>query len=335
MFCKIAKYIVLSIVVAGAAVACGSHGRSKSADGAETVQKDIAFPETAVPAMLSDPEERIEYLLEHFWDGFFELSGGRCDTAYAAGVRKEVIEQEFGTFSTMLWMVPVHTAADAVANLFRKAEAAALRDSVSNVFGAITDIVVKYLYDPNSPVRNEEFYLPYVSGLASSPAVSKGMKLTYGYELQMCSLNRIGAPVADFEFTDIHGRIRRLHDVKAEYILLFFSNPECPDCKKIVHAMAESEGISALEKSGRLAVVNIYIDRELDMWRKNSAEYPSEWIIGYDHNYLIRADQIYNVRAIPSLYLLDADKKVLLKDAPSDKVFDFLNGVLAKEEQKF
>ena len=35
-------------------------------------------------------------------------------------------------------------------------------------------------------------------------------------------------------------------------------------------------------------------------------------------------DQIYNVRAIPSLYLLDREKRVILKDAPQDKVFEKL-----------
>ena len=334
MSCKTARYIILSIAVAGAVAACGNRGGSKAAAGAESLRKDIAFPEAAVPAMLTDPGERIEYVLEHFWDGFFGLSGGLCDSSYSAGVSKEVIERQFGTFSTLLWMAPVHTAADAVASLFRKAEAAELGDTASNVFETITDDVVKYLYDPNSPVRNEEFYLPYVSGLSVSVAVSEDMKPAYGYEAQMCSLNRIGTPAADFEFTDRRGRIRRLYGVKADYVLLFFSNPGCPDCKNIAQALTGSEGMSALMKDGKLAVVNIYIDREIDKWREYSSEYPAEWITGYDHNYIIREDRCYNVRAIPSLYMLDADKKVLLKDAPADKVFEILEGALVKEEQK-
>lgn len=331
---KSAIYISLAIAVTAVAAACGNRSRGGAAAEAEPPEKDIAFPEVTVPAILTDPEEALEYMLEHFWDGFFGLSGGLCDSSYAAGVSKEVIEREFGTFSTLLWMAPVRTATDAVASLFRKAEEAALRDTSSNVFGTVTDYVVKYLYDPNSPVRSEEFYLPYVSGLSISAAVPEEMKLSYSYEAQMCSLNRIGTPAADFEFTDRSGRVRRLYGVKTDYILLLFSNPGCPDCKRIAQAITDSEGMSALERNGRLAVVNIYIDNEIDKWKEYSSSYPQEWISGYDHKYLIRTDQIYNVRAIPSLYLLDGDKKVLLKDAPSEKVFEFLNGVFAKEEQK-
>ena len=38
-------------------------------------------------------------------------------------------------------------------------------------------------------------------------------------------------------------------------------------------------------------------------------------------------DLLYNVRAIPSLYLLDRDKTVLLKDAPEDRVFAALHAI--------
>ena len=33
---------------------------------------------------------------------------------------------------------------------------------------------------------------------------------------------------------------------------------------------------------------------------------------------------LYNVRAIPSLYILDKDKRVIMKDAPETKVLAFL-----------
>ena len=52
--------------------------------------------------------------------------------------------------------------------------------------------------------------------------------------------------------------------------------------------------------------------------------YPDEWYNGYDPNLVIRNDMLYNIRAIPSLYLLDEDKRVILKDAPQETVFAWL-----------
>ena len=237
---------------------------------------------------------------------------------------RQEVENSFGTYSAILWQTDVRTAISSVARLFSRAEAIELRDTSSNVFETITFLAHKYFYDPNSPVRNEEFYLPFVEGLAHSPAVKEDMKPAYSYDASMCRLNRIGSPAADFSFTDLAGHRHTLYGVKAEYTLLFFSNPGCQSCKEITDVLVSEPFIEAMQSSGRLAVVNVYIDQELDKWREYAAGYPSGWISGYDHNYIIRTDQLYSVRAIPSLYLLDSSKNVILKDAPQDKVFDFL-----------
>ena len=78
-------------------------------------------------------------------------------------------------------------------------------------------------------------------------------------------------------------------------------------------------------ESGSLAVLNIYIDEDLKAWKEYMPIYPKEWYNGYDPYYLIRTDVLYNVRAIPSLYLLDKDKKVIMKDAPEARLFDWLS----------
>ena len=39
---------------------------------------------------------------------------------------------------------------------------------------------------------------------------------------------------------------------------------------------------------------------------------------------VIRNEELYSVRAIPSLYLLDEEKRVILKDAPENKMMHYL-----------
>jgi ribonucleotide reductase alpha subunit len=76
---------------------------------------------------------------------------------------------------------------------------------------------------------------------------------------------------------------------------------------------------------GRLAVVNIYIDEDIQAWRSYMPIYPEEWYNGFDPDYVIRNSDLYNVRAIPSLYLLDAEKRVIMKDAPEERLFRYLS----------
>ena len=291
-------------------VACGPR---KTAAPAE-----VAFPSRLdIPSVYSDPAERAAYVARHYWDAFLTQEGA-CDTARLHGVRRDEVEHAFGTWVTLLEQACIlDDASDAVAKLFEKVQA----DTA--VLRALDGWADKYFYDPNSPVRNEDLYLPWVRARAASPL----RQAADDYTLRMCSLNCIGTPAADFSFTDLKGRIRTLYGIKADFTVLFFSNPGCPACHEIVESIRALQNVEEAIGQGRLAVVNVYIDQDVARWLELSGEYPRSWVCGYDHHYLIRSDVLYNVRAIPSLYLLDADKKVLLKDTPQENIIGFIRGL--------
>ena len=216
-------------------------------------------------------------------------------------------------------------AVKAVNRLFDRASACEKKDTSSNVFESMTAIVERYLYDPNSPMRNEDFYAPYVSRLAGSELVDEAMRGAYEYDAKMCALNKVGTKAADFRFSDVKGKTYRLYDIDSDFVVLFFSNPGCTACMDIINTLKSSPQVAEGLATGRLAVLNIYIDEDLEGWRKYMPVYPQEWYNGFDPDFVIRTDVLYNVRAIPSLYLLDKDKKVIMKDAPEGRLFEWLD----------
>lgn len=319
--CTLAAVLVIGFV-AFCAVGCG--GRRTTAK--EVFQPRKFPPVPSVPAMVTDQAEAREYVAMHFWDAFLDTSKTySCDTGLVNGVRKDDVESALGMFLTIIERgLPVSSGQKAVSELFKKVSAMEMADTSSNVFEFFEEHVPRYLYDPNSPVRNEDLYLPYVSGLASSPFVDKDMVPAYSHDAGMCSLNRYGTPAADFAFTDLAGHRRSLHGIKAGHTLLFFSNPGCNACGEITEALTNSPKVTELISSGKMAVVNIYIDLERDKWREYAKTYPKEWYSGFDQDYAIRTDVTYNVRAIPSVYLLDAGKNVILKDATTENLMTYL-----------
>lgn len=92
----------------------------------------------------------------------------------------------------------------------------------------------------------------------------------------------------------------------------------------IINVLKGEPAIAEMISSGALAVVNIYIDEDIQGWRDYMPIYPEEWYNGFDPDLVIRNDNLYYVRAIPSLYLLDEEKRVILKDAPENRLFEFL-----------
>jgi hypothetical protein len=88
----------------------------------------------------------------------------------------------------------------------------------------------------------------------------------------------------------------------------------------IINMLKGEPRISEMISGGTLAVLNIYIDEDLQGWKDYMSVYPEDWYNGFDPDFIIRNDELYNVRAIPSLYLLDKEKRVILKDAPENKM---------------
>ena len=304
---RLLRQIPLILAVLVTASSCG-----ESPSSAPRVR---TFPKVSIPSVLQG-DEALSYAAVHYWDAFLDTTGKwLSDSLHLAGVDMESVEQQVGTYSTILGMIPLDDARESMGALFSRMEECA--DSLT--FEGLSSLVCRYMYDPNSPVRNEDIYSPFADGLAHSPRVPKERRRGYQWEVSMSSLNRVGTPAADFSFTDIRGRRHTLYGVKAPLTLLFFSNPGCPNCREIMGALTMEE-VSSLVGQGILAVVNVYIDEDLQAWRDYEHNYPRGWLTGYDQDCLIRNDVLYNVRAIPSLYLLDSEKTVLLKDAPLEKV---------------
>ena len=311
---------ILALTMLVLAVSCGRTGKSGRQVVSDSAAAGQPFPQLVVPKMIEDPTERITYVINHFWDGLSDMSGV-SDSLHVAGVLKEDVEKAFGEYSAILHSVAdVNALAQSVSKMFDAAEACERKDTSSNVFETITGFAEKYFYDPNSPVRSEECYLAYLQRLVKSDFANPDMKPAYEFDLSMCSLNRIGEKAADIKFEDINGKKYTLYGIRSDYTLLFFANPGCPNCKEITEGLIANSEVSELVNAGKLKIVNIYIDEQIDKWREYVPEYPREWLCGYDYNYIIRNDLTYSVRAIPSLYILDKDKKVILKDATFDDV---------------
>lgn len=289
------RYVYIFVIVAFL-TACGGGGGNK------TKPQDPAFPMVEVPAIIAEPEARTDYLAERFWDRVTDIKS----------IPSEELESKFALWATLLKRVTPDVISAAMDRFF------AGSDSLK--VATILPLADDCFYNPNSELRNEEAYLCFLKHLLRANLPDESKRTHYEFCLKMCSMNRPGYPAADFAFTTREGKIRTLYSVKAPVILLFFSNPGCPLCASYQEALEADEALNGKIKTGELCVVNIYPDADVEAWKEYVSHYPQEWVCGRDHLLKVRADLIYSLRAIPSLYLLDSDKKVILKDAVYSEV---------------
>jgi hypothetical protein len=88
--------------------------------------------------------------------------------------------------------------------------------------------------------------------------------------------------------------------------------------------MVNSAWLNHLLETGKLDILAIYPDNELPLWKKHKDEIPSLWINAHDQPRVIKDKLLYDLKAIPTFYLLDRDKKVLLKDTDIQRIEAFL-----------
>ena len=285
----------------------------------------LSFPEVVLPGMLNDPQDRADWLALNYWNSFTDPERTYpSDSLLTSGVSKKDVEQRLSNWVSVLEMVHPSTAERAVRILADKVVACEVKNPESNVLETITDLMEMYLYDPNSPFRYEDHYGTFVGRLAEWEGLSPESRGKYMHQAARCALNKVGTKAADFRFSDSKGRMHSLYDIKAPLILLFFSNPGCHACMDIINILKGDPHISEMVGSGLLEVGNVYRDEDIAEWRSYMPIYPEEWYNGFDPDLAVRTENLYDVRAIPSLYLLDEDKTVIMKDAPENKVFAFL-----------
>ena len=235
------------------------------------------------------------------------------------GARTEASQEvRFEQYVRDLWNLPVEEALRRQDSLLRTAE----QDSAE--WARITNLEDKYFLDPNSPFRNEELFIPVAEHLLTAPYSSDRQRQHAQWALPRLKLNRLGQKAADLEFLTPKGRRTSLYATMAERkpqkTLLFFSNPGCPNCLEIMKGLNEDEDIQDLIESGKLLVVNIYPDQDISAWLDYLPHYPDTWVCGHDGDQVLFTDTVYWLRAIPSLYLLDSEGRVLLKDATLENI---------------
>lgn len=315
---------LLTVTAAGAIAAAML---SSCASAPERVTRAFALP--AVPSVYNDPEDVIVYMCSHFWDNLLSVPADGtlylCDSTHVAGVDSKALLTHAVEYVGWLERNPSReSACRALQGLVPKMEKCMAADTASNVFPELAKMLEECLYNANSPIRDEDLYQPLAQALAESPMTPDNLRASYRYQSRMCLLNQEGTAAADFVFTDADGRRRSLYDCcKTPYTVLLFVNPGCHACGDVVQAFGDERARRAVD-AGDLTVISVYIDPEIDEWRSRVPEMPPFWINGYDQDGTIRQDLIYNVRAIPSVYLLDAAHTVLRKDTPPEEVLSVI-----------
>ena len=293
---------ILQIMALASIFLCGScsgEGKGRSGDGNAAGSSVAELPLPDVPAELTEPKERCAYVLEHFWDRMdFRDRSLTADTAF--------MEQNFVNFAALFGY------ADSVA-VDRGVRILLDRGSIDpGAYDMITSTAARYLNEPNLPLFSEEFYVHFLRAMIDGNVLSDSEKDRPRYQLEVAMKNRPGSRAADFRFRSRDGKEWCLSDFCREHdmTLLLFYDPDCENCKSVIERLADTR---MPEGTGILAV---YAEGDAEEWERSKDLLPAGWTVGYAVDDIL-GEELYVLPAMPTIYLIERDGTVAVKDARS------------------
>ena len=265
--------------------------------------QDVQFPYPSIPDTITAPTARLSYILQNFWHDYHF-----ADTTQ---VNKTIGEQGISDYINLLNYADSVTADQAVNQFVQRAWSTPWG---GKMFGSL---LTHYLGDPQSPLRNDKTYAIFLRHIIShshDKAQQSRMEYMYGE----ISKNQEGRPAADFSFSIKNGTKGSLYGITSPWTLVCFSDPTCDKCQKIMPQVIAAKAL----QNDSLKVIIVYPEYDKEMWENMAFTLPERWMNVWSPK--ISSEQLYYLPALPSLYLLDEKKRVVLKDTTLDKLLEFL-----------
>lgn len=255
--------------------------------------------------------------LLQYWDNFnFESS--------VQASNWDKVEQKLVDFISLFSTVPDTVVQVAIWDMLTKTS----KDSM--VLDYFVSKYQHYLYDPNSPMRNEGYYEKVLSYLAEANAVSRQERMKYTARLNQVRKNQVGTVAADFKYLAKNGQYHAMHEGVKPYKMLVFYDPTCSHCTSVIQDLGQTPAVYNCVENGFLDVIAISLNPDKDSWKAYQSQIPSNWSNGFDENGTVIAEERYHIRAYPTIFLLDKTNRVLLKDAPLDVTLRYLVNLVSR-----
>lgn len=277
------------------------------------------FPYVSAPYAVVDEGALAEWYALHFWDAY-DFSA--AETKYTPETNK----QWFLNYITTLYATSPSYSATAIEQMMQKAA-----KSVDG-YWYFLEMAEVVLYDPSSPMRNDllwEMFLRHATG--NNSPLDDVSKERYRSMLKLVSRNQQGQKATDFVFTRADGSQGRLYELKAPFVVIYFYNPGCSECARTKEQIEASGYLDILHQRGLVEVLALHPDEDLTEWRRRLHENPEWWISAYDKGQKINREGLYDLKAIPTLYLLDNQKRVMMKDPTVEDFVGVLGSLLRQE----
>ena len=133
--------------------------------------------------------------------------------------------------------------------------------------------------------------------------------------LEVVRKNAPGSVANDINYETLDGTRHKMSDISTPYTLIYFNDPECLSCAKVKERLDTTTLLKNMVSDSTLTVVGIYTLDNVEEWKLEP--FPDYIINGWDFEQKVEGEQTYDLMTLPMFYLLDREKRVILKNEAS------------------
>lgn len=261
-----------------------------------------------IPLHLQSAQEQARYLLAHFWD--------RTNLTDSTLVAEESVEEAFADYCGLLTSFPAEQVAAEILYPLNQSDGKVLLYALS--------MYHRYLYQGGSPAMSDEHYRHVLHWAIRSPKVQAAHQEQARLLLDLLDKNAIGTPYTDLIYTSLDGSQHRLRHLKAPRTIVVFSTPDCPSCGHTLEELLAAPHISQGLESKQIGIFVLYLQCTSAQYQSVAPQLPESIDTGHDAEGHVLGQQLYDIKASPTIYLLERGGKVLLKDATPRQIEQYL-----------
>jgi len=145
--------------------------------------------------------------------------------------------------------------------------------------------------------------------------------------------NLLDMKAQDLALETIDGEFVKLHEIDANYTVLYFFETDCGHCKKVTPRL-KPEILDAYKDLG-IQILAIYTQQDKGAWQKYIEDNQLFDLVNcYDPQYHSNFRIFYDVYSTPTIYLLDKDKKIIAKRLDIENLKGFLDHERKRKAEK-
>lgn len=168
-----------------------------------------------------------------------------------------------------------------------------------------------------------KLYEDYIRG-HDVPWITTKQRGLLSQKYETIKMNRIGMTAQALQLETIDGEPINTGEIGADFLILYFYDHDCSHCQETV---PKAHGLYKAYKDKDVRIVAIDINNNKEQMKSFIEKHNlQDWINCTDADYKSKFWIYYNVSGVPSIYIIDKDKKIIAKDVDNEgikKVLEF------------